>query len=89
MSALHWRLREFMKRREFINFQKVTEETSSGPLRNAGLKFEEGDLALGGAPLAEAPEKLVRTALSISRERLMAIEWLRGRHPVYSEVKLG
>jgi hypothetical protein len=52
-----------------------------------GLRFEAGDLALGGQSIAAAAPDAVKTCASIAVERQIAAYWLRGDQPLYSKVQ--
>jgi hypothetical protein len=52
----------------------------------AAVAFAGRDLAVGGAPIATAPQEAVLIAGSIALERHHAIAWLVGDTPLWSEV---
>jgi len=84
--ALHWRLREFSLSRKPIDFASLARSAWFGRLEIGGLRFVEGDLAIGYLPVGAAPEAEFSRCLSIAMERHQAVNWLRGYAEVYSEV---
>ena len=59
-----------------------------GPLAIDGLQLADGDLAVGGEPLARAAPELVQATLSTVTERRLAAAWLSGDDELYSEGSL-
>jgi hypothetical protein len=51
-----------------------------------GLRFIDGDLAIGDKSIAGAPRDHVKTCMSIARERQIAAYWLQGDDELYSRV---
>jgi hypothetical protein len=51
-----------------------------------GLRFRDGDLAIGDTSLADAPREYVKTCTSMTTERQIAAYWLQGNHELYSHV---
>jgi hypothetical protein len=84
--TLHWRLREFSLRPGPLDFVAFAEQCQWANMCLDQIRLVEKDLSINGRPLAEAPESLWRTCLSIASERHRAAEWLLGQHPLYSEV---
>jgi Domain of unknown function (DUF4272) len=86
--AVHWRLRQFIngeaKPMDFTTFAKGV-EWATFDLR--GVKLIDGDLAIGGAPIARATRDDVFRAMSIASERHIAANWLIGWDPIYSDVE--
>jgi hypothetical protein len=86
MFALHWRLREFSLRPEFLDFARFACECSFGPLDIARLPLVRGDLAIDGRTLMDVGEDRWGECLSISSERHRTANWLAGHKPIYSQV---
>lgn len=84
----HWRLREFGRVPAALDLRSFATTAWFGPLSLTGLPLADDDLAVGGAPLAQADGMLVRRATSVVVERRTAVGWLRGEDPVYSQVRL-
>lgn len=84
--ALHWRLREFSLRPAAMDFARAAYDAWFGPMTVDGLPLADGDLAVGGLPLAKAEPGDVLTWLSIAQERHQAANWLIGQGAVYSKV---
>jgi hypothetical protein len=51
-----------------------------------GLRFLDGDLAVGDRPITQAPAEHVHACAGIAVERHVAAYWLEGDDPVYSRV---
>lgn len=86
LFSLHWRLRQYSLDGAAMDFADVARRAWFGPLSLDGLRLCEGDLELRGVPLFRAPEELWREALSIAQERQLAVNWLEGQDPIYSQV---
>lgn len=86
LLTVHWRTVDFRVQPRRIDFPAVARQFPAGFLDLAGLPLAEGDLAIGGLPIDVADEESVDRASSIAVERHLAIEWLLGGHPLYSEV---
>lgn len=84
--AAHWRLREFSLRGEAIDFAQFAEQCAWTDMRIDELRLADGDLSIGGVPLAAATAEARQMCTSIVMERHRAAEWLQGQHPVWSEV---
>jgi hypothetical protein len=85
LFALHWRLRDFSLRPEATDFAKVGDNAWMGHEGIAQLRLIEGDLAIGDRAIADAPADDVQRTHSAAQERHLAINWLRGWSPIYSE----
>lgn len=86
--TIHWRLREFWHvARTPLNLPHVAATSPLGQLMSLrDVPLIDGDLAIGGMPIAEAPTDLVQLCLAITQERHQAINWVVGSEPVYSKV---
>lgn len=84
--AIHWRLRQHQLDGRPLNFGEFAKSAWFGPLNIDGIPLAEGDLAIQGQPLTQAPAGLVATALSSARERHQAFNWLLGHEEIYSQV---
>jgi len=76
LLTIHWRLREHALRPGPLDLAAAVAQAAWGPLTLDGVPVVDGDLALGGVALADAPEDLVARARSIAVERHRAINWL-------------
>jgi hypothetical protein len=86
LFVLHWRLRDFGLKPRAMDFAEFARTAWFGPFDITGIALAEKDLALGGLPISKAPPEQVGECQSIAMERHQAINWLLGRHPVYSLV---
>ena len=84
--AIHWRLTEFRLRPGTLDLAAFARSAWFGPLDIDPRILIDGDLGIGGAPIARADAKAVGIATSIARERHQAFNWLNGDDPIYSEV---
>lgn len=84
--AIHWRLTELRLRPGTLDFAAFARSAWFGPLDVDPRILIDGDLGVGGAPLARADAKAIGIATSIARERHQAFNWLNGDDPTYSEV---
>lgn len=84
--GLHWRLRDFSLRPEAMDFAEFARDSWFGGFPLNGIELVDGDLAINGVAIAEAAPEDVGRCQSTAMERHRAINWLRGWHPVYSEV---
>lgn len=76
LLTVHWRLVEHRLRPGPIDLAAVATQHSWGPLTVEGLPLVDGDLAIGGRPVAEADPEDVGRATSIAMERHRAVNWL-------------
>ena len=74
--TVHWHLRDFSLKPRALDFAKFCKTAWFGPLSLDGVRLVEGDLAIGKLPISRAPERDVRTAMSIAQERHQAANWL-------------
>jgi hypothetical protein len=86
LLALHWRLRQFSIRPEYMDFGSFARTAYFGPLDVEGLELVRGDLAIDGRPLMDVGEARWRECLSIALERQQAANWLCGQEALYSDV---
>jgi len=86
MLAAHWRLRQFSIDGLPMEYAVFAQTCYFGPLETRGLRFVDGDLAIGERAISKVQEAEWREVLSIVRERQQAANWLTGQDPIYSEV---
>jgi hypothetical protein len=84
--AIHWRLREYSRTRQRMNFSELARTAWFGPLNISGTRLLDDDLAIGDAPISRVSESAYQLCLGIAQERHRAVNWLAGYDPVYSEV---
>jgi len=84
--TLHWRLREYLRRPDPIDFTSYVSDCTWGPLRLDELDIVDGDLAIDGARIDDVEHRRLRHVLSITQERHQALNWLLGWEQLYSEV---
>lgn len=82
----HWRLRQFSLTPAHMDFADFARTAWFGPFDIEGVALADGDLSIGGAPIAKAPGDALQIASSIALERHRAFNWLIGYDEVYSEV---
>jgi hypothetical protein len=87
LLAIHWRLRDFGINPKSVNFRRFCDGSTMwlGAVDLAGVRLIGDDLALGDAAIANAPQALFHNACSAAMERHLAINWLCGGPPIYSE----
>lgn len=86
LYAAHVRLTQFRRTRASSHVAHYFEASwfSTCGIPNDVLAAN-GDLAIDGRPLAEAPEPRWRECLTVVAFRHQAIVWLAGEHPVYED----
>jgi hypothetical protein len=84
--TVHWRLREQTLRPRHMDFVDYVARCNWGPLHLDGLEIMDGDLAVKGTPVNQLDENQFQEALSITRERHQALNWLVGTEELYSDV---
>lgn len=85
LIMLHWRLRNYSLRPEAMDFVAFSKDCWFGTFDINTFRILKNDLAIGDAPIAEAPEEAVSISQSIAMERHLAANWLHGESDVYSE----
>lgn len=82
LRTVHWRLGELEERPGPLDLVAAAAAAPAawGGLGADGLTLVDGDLALDGVPVAEAPAEVVARARSIAAERLAAANWLATGH---------
>lgn len=85
LLTAHWRVRQFGLDGVALDYVSMVPTFEWAQLSLDGLAVADGDLAIGGDPIAEADPDHVRAADSILRERRLAVSWLLGCDPLYSE----
>jgi hypothetical protein len=96
-TLVHWRMVTFRmhpeqtqdllfdpRRMDFLGYLKSHPSFKENWLD--GLRFIDGDLALGDSPIGDAPEEFVSDCMSVALERQIAAYWLQGDNEVYSQV---
>jgi len=87
ITIVHWRLRQFRRNPGPMDFSDyLKKHPSSKKSWFDGLRFVEGDLAIGEKPVANIDDDQFETCRSIAKERQIAAYWLQGDHQVYSKV---
>lgn len=74
--SIYWRLQEFAATGETLDLEKFIHGRPSGPLHFERVPLVDGDMAVGGRPIALADPELHDIVRSITTERLRALEWL-------------
>jgi hypothetical protein len=79
LEAVQWRLSEFVRRPERIDFQQGALGAVPQPLNIAGLRLVDGDLAVGARTISEvtAVDTIMALVLAVE-ERQRAIRWVLG-----------
>jgi len=83
--GIHWRIREQNVRPGRIDFERVSQDAWFGKLPLQGVRFIDGDLAIGAHPIHAAPAMDFKLCAMAVYRRHMAINWLCGDNPVYSK----
>ncbi len=86
LLGIHWRFRDFRLRPNGLDFVAFSANNWFGGFDIAGIPLAEGDIAVGGVPIARAGADAVRLCESIAAERHQAINWLSGQTYLYSDV---
>jgi hypothetical protein len=76
LFTLHWRLRDFHVRPRVFDFAEFARTCDFGPLDITGLPLVEGDLAVAGERIDQAPPDDLASAQSAAVERHRAVNWL-------------
>ncbi len=85
LFAVHWRLRNFDKCREVLDFEDFAKTCWFGPLDIDNLPLIDGDLSVQGSRLDRTLPDNLEKAHSIAMERHMAANWLWDGPARYSE----
>jgi hypothetical protein len=80
------RLDEFQQHPQAVDFQSAA---ADGPADVAPFELIDGDLALNGRRIDQAPPGVVEACRNIAVERSRAINWLCGGSDRYSEADVG
>ncbi len=86
-TLVTWRLRQFRLTPGPWDFDAYLRRHAS--FRDTwleGLRFIDGDLAIGDQSIVNAPADKVEACERIALERQIAVYWLQGDNPVYSKV---
>jgi hypothetical protein len=84
--SIRWRLHDFAAHPQALELASFI--GPDGQPRFGHVPVLDGDLAVGGRPIAEADPQAVEIARAITDERLRALHWLQHGGP-YSATKLG
>jgi hypothetical protein len=84
ISLVHWRLRAMPARR--IDLAHKARDRRGSAVDLTGVPLIDGDLAIQGIRIAEAPVEAIDRSLLIVKERHRAINWLLGSAERYDEV---
>jgi hypothetical protein len=88
LLTVHWRLTDQRINPRHADFAALVQGAWWGPLSLDGVDLSDGDLAVNGVRLIDADPEQVRLASSTVIERRLAVAWLRGEDPLYSEGSL-
>jgi hypothetical protein len=88
LFALHWRLRNFHLNGKPMDFSEFARTCWFGPLDLSGMMLIDGDLALNGKRLDQAPSEAFSSAHSAAQERHQAANWLWEGPERYSEASV-
>jgi hypothetical protein len=86
-TVVTWRLRQYRMAPLPVHFaaylraQKTFRETWL-----EGLRFVDGDLAIGDRAIGKAAPEKVAICERIALQRQIAVYWIQGDHPIYSKV---
>lgn len=86
--SIYWRLSKFAEDQQSLDLEAFTRNSPTGPVHFERVPLVDGDLSIGAVSISEADPQLVDVALSISAERLRAVNWLCMGGP-YSSPELG
>lgn len=90
LEVAQWRLDRALGGAPAVSLRNFDAGTFSWPRDVEPLAFgDDGDLAIGGQPLAAAAEHAQRLTRRIVVERRRAVNWLAGQNPVYSAIEIG
>lgn len=78
LQLVEQRLLAHQARPRHVDLSLLAERTEHGALLLSGLVLAEGDLAIDGAPLAQAPTERWEEVLFAAVERSRAVAWLLG-----------
>lgn len=87
ITVVSWRLRQFGLQpgpMDFVGYLRAHPNFKEIWLEH--LHLVDGDLALGGVPIAAAPDEEVQRCTGRAVERQIAAYWLQGDDPVYANV---
>lgn len=85
-QALHWRLADHQVTRRHFDFAAWARDTWFGAVDLDGTALIDGDLAVGGAPVAELDDSASWWLWRQTAERHRALNWLIGANPLYGAV---
>lgn len=83
---VHWRLREFHRASQPIDFLTLARECRWAHMPIDDVELIEGDLALRRTAVSKLPKREFDECRSIAMERHHAANWLIGTEEVYSQV---
>jgi hypothetical protein len=84
--GIHWRLRERRLRPGMREFEQALQDAWFGKLPLDGVRFAEGELAIGEHAVGNAPQQVLLPCMQVVQERHRAVNWLCGDDEVYSRV---
>lgn len=84
--TLHWRLRQFSIQPGRMDFVSYASKCKWARMRLDELEVIDNDLAIKGVRIDCVDDGAYRDALSITTERRIALDWLLGFEPLYSDV---
>jgi hypothetical protein len=90
LEVAQWRLDRELDGEAAVSLRNFDAGTFLWPHDVAPLTFAaDGDVAIGGLPLAAAPAHAKLVARRIVVERRQAVNWMAGQHAIYSAVDVG
>jgi hypothetical protein len=85
LHGIHWRMADYRVESTRLDFRALASNSAVGPWDLSDVPMIDDDLAIRGVRLDRADPGARTQTESIARERHRAINWVMGRHPVYSE----
>ena len=83
--TVHWRVQDFSLNPRSMDFATFCKTAWFGPLSLEGVALVDGDLSIGGLPIARAGGAALQQRTSIAMERHLAINWLLDASLPFSE----
>ncbi|WP_442485374.1 DUF4272 domain-containing protein [Aeoliella sp. SH292] len=85
LLAFHWRMRDFSLRPQPMDFVAFSKKCWFGSFDISPFRIIDNDLAIGETAISRTSPDEISRVNSIAAERHLAINWLLGYSPVYSE----
>ena len=84
--TLHWRLRQFSLQPGPMDFVAFAAACKWATMRLNELEVKDKDLAINGVRIDSVDGSTMQDIVSITQERRIALDWLLGFEPLYSQV---